>query len=362
MTLLQGAPEPVVGVFALRTFRVSANGYLLPLSFTGADWADGTCIARCGRGNRAPADGCTCGIYSLRDLRDLRLQSWSARRLVAVVALEGQTVEGSKGWRSQAARVGDVWMRNGPRGLQAEQLDLLRQRLPGVRLQADMDRMLSGYPELVPLRRPRSVLFARAARSWWSSVTRPRLPGRWFAVWAAAAMLLTAVLSTLPPGSAVVAGQLAGALLVLAVVVMLCESPTQLLTVLIAGASPPLLLTPRRPALRLFRPASVLLTAGAAAMVLTGQSFPSTDVAVSAAVWAAVLAVERFMLGLAPSTSPVRVVGFARGTHPGAGRRRDWVPERRTTSGRPRGRRGIVPVLITPPPLNPPPPSPTAGA
>ena len=243
-------------------------------------------------------------------------------------------------------------------GLPAEQLDLLRSHLPGVRFHTDMAGMLAGYPELVPVRRPRSALFSRAARSWWSSVTRPRLAARRFAVWAAAAVLLTAVLCTLPAGSAVVAGQLAAALLVLAVVVMLCESPTQLVTVLIAGASPPLLLTPRRPVLRLFRPASVLLTAGAAASVLTGQPFPTTDVAVSVAVWAVVLTVERFMLGLAPSTSPVRIVGFARGAHPGAGRRRDWAPERRTTSGRLRGRRGIVPVLITPPP----PLLPTAGA
>ena len=237
--------------------------------------------------------------------------------------------------------------------------DLLRSHLPGVRFHTDMGGMLAGYPELVPVRRPRSALFSRAARSWWSRVTRPRLPGaRRFAVWAAAAVLLTAVLCALPAGSAVVAGQLAAALLVLAVVVMLCESPTQLVTVLITGASPPLLLTPRRPVLRLFRPASVLLTAGAAASVLTGQPFPATDVAVSVAVWAVVLTVERFMLGLAPSTSPVRIVGFARGAHPGDGRRRDWAPERRTASGRLRGRRGIVPVLITPPP----PPSPTAGA
>ena len=108
--------------------------------------------------------------------------------------------------------------------------------------------MLAGYSELVPVRRPRSALFARAARSWFLAVTSPRLPGaRRFAVWAAAAVLLTAVLCALPAGSAVVAGQLAAALLVLAVVVMLCESPTQLLTVLITGASPPLLLIPAPP-------------------------------------------------------------------------------------------------------------------
>lgn len=117
MASVLGGLEPVVGLFALRTFRVSTSGLLVPLSFIGSAWADGTCIARCGLGHPAPADDCPCGVYSLRDLRDLRLQYWSAGRLVAVVAPEGLTIEGSKGWRSQAARVVDVWTAPGPRGL-----------------------------------------------------------------------------------------------------------------------------------------------------------------------------------------------------------------------------------------------------
>lgn len=363
MTVLEGGSEPVVGLFALRTFRVSANGYLLPVSFAGADWADGTCIARCGRGHAAPADGCTCGIYSLRDLRDLRLQYWSARRLVAVVALEGQTVEGAKGWRSQAARVVDVWTADGRHGLPTEQAELLRQHLPGVRFHTDLERMLAAYPELVPSRRPRSAVFARAARSWWSSVTRPRLPGaRRAGLWAAAVAVLTAVLCAVTAGSAavsaaVVMAQLAVLLLVLAVVVMLCESPTHMIALLVTGASPPLLITPRRPALRLWRPASALLAAGTAASALVGQSIPAAGISTSVALWALLLGVERFMLALAPSSAPTPL-GAARGAHPGLGDRRDWTPERLASGKRRRGRRGVVPVLITPPP----PPSPATGA
>lgn len=39
--------ELLVGVFGLRTFRVSRNGFLVPVSFVGDVWAAGTCIATC---------------------------------------------------------------------------------------------------------------------------------------------------------------------------------------------------------------------------------------------------------------------------------------------------------------------------
>src|SRR6478672_6646991 len=99
----------------------------------------------------------------MNSIFQLRTQYRQARRLLAVVALEGQTVEGTKGWRSQAARVIDVWTGAGRWGLPAEQDGLLRQNLPGVRFHTDLDPMLAGYPELVPAPRPRSAAFARAA-------------------------------------------------------------------------------------------------------------------------------------------------------------------------------------------------------
>ena len=364
MTPFEDGPEPVVGVFALRTFQVSANGVLLPLSFTGADWADGTCIARCGRGHAAPADGCTCGVYSLRDLRDLRLQYWTARRLVAVVALEGQTVEGSKGWRSQAARVVDVWTGSGRWGLPAKQDGLLRQQLPGVRFHTDMDGMLAGYPELVPAARPRTAAFRRAGRSWWSSVVGLRVPVRRAMGWAAAVALLVTVLigvavaATPMFGTLVMAmAQVATALLMLAGLISMSEFFTQLIGVLIVGASPPLFPTPRRPVLRMWRYASALLAAGALASVVTAKSVPAVAIAVFVSVWVLLLGVERFTLGFARSPAPVRLVTAAPGAHPGARDRRGWKDERRLP-GAPRWtRRGVVPVMITPPP----PPSP-AGA
>ena len=362
MTSLEDGPEPVVGLFALRTFRVSANGFLVPLSFTSADWADGTCIARCGRGHAAPADGCTCGVYSLRDLRDLRVQYWTARRLVAVVALEGQTVEGTKGWRSQAARVIDVWTGSGRWGLPAEQDALLRQNLPGVRFHPDLDRMLAGYPELVPAPRPRSAAFARAGRSWWSSVIGLRVPVRRALVWAAAVTLLTMVLvgvtaRSVPVYPVVLMAQLAASLLMLAGLIVVSEFFTQLLGVLFVGASPPLLLTPRRPVLRMWRYASGFLTAGTLASLATGRPIPTGSIAVFVTLWVVLLAVERFTLGFARSPVPVRLMTAPRGAHPGTGDRRGWKDEQRLPGARRWTRRGVVPVMITPPP----PPTP-AGA
>jgi hypothetical protein len=66
--------------------------------------------------------------------------------------------------------------------------------------------------------------------------------GRLFRVLAFTVLPL-AVLAYLgaPVSAAVVAGQLASVLFVLAVVVMLCEAPTQLITILVSGTSPPLL-------------------------------------------------------------------------------------------------------------------------
>ena len=357
MTLEDG-PEPVVGVFALRTFRVSANGYLMPLSFTSADWADGTCIARCGRRHAAPADGCTCGVYSLRDLRDLRLQYWTARRLVAVVALEGQTVEGTKGWRSQAARVVDVWIGSGRRGLPAEQNAMLKQHLPGVRFHTDICAMLVDYPELVPPPRPRSAAFTRAARSWWSSVIGLRVPVRRATLWAVAVTVMTIALVGLTMQTAtpvfastvLVMTQLATALLMLAGLIVLSEFFTQLLGVVIVGACPPLLLTPRRPVLRMWRYASALLAGGTLASTLTGRPVPAAAITVFVGVWALLLGVERFTLGFARSPAPMRLMTASPGAHPGAGDQRSWKDGRRLPGARRWPRRGVVPVMITPPP------------
>jgi len=106
------SPLPAVGVYGLRTFRVSLDGQLLPVAHLTQAWKDGRCTAECSRGGTHPVpdDHCTCGIYSFRDTGHLTRQYPEAHSLVAVVALEGCTIEGDRGWRSQAAQVVAIWI------------------------------------------------------------------------------------------------------------------------------------------------------------------------------------------------------------------------------------------------------------
>ncbi len=105
-----------VGLVGLRTFHVDrATGALLPINLFQVRhdpgcWEQGTCIATCGRGHTAPAPGCRCGVYSFPDLQTLRRQYSPAQSLVAVIALEGSVIEGTTGWRAQAARVVGLWV------------------------------------------------------------------------------------------------------------------------------------------------------------------------------------------------------------------------------------------------------------
>ncbi|MDO5681704.1 MAG: hypothetical protein Q4G46_02590 [Propionibacteriaceae bacterium] len=115
-----------VGLLGLRTFRIREDGYLLPVTFNADDdwaeipesWSLGYCIARCRRSrydapalHEAPAEACRCGIYSWNTLSRLQ-QNYREHtdHVVAVVALEGQTIEGTSGFRSQAARIVALWL------------------------------------------------------------------------------------------------------------------------------------------------------------------------------------------------------------------------------------------------------------
>ena len=140
--------ELQVGVHGLRTFRVSDDGNLLPVTAVDDSWRGGVCIARCRRNpaHSAPAERCRCGIYTFRNLSILRSQYEPADYLVAVVALEGQTLAGVKGWRSQAGRVVALWVRRG--ALPDTLLRALATNLPDVPFHAEVDSMLAGYPEL----------------------------------------------------------------------------------------------------------------------------------------------------------------------------------------------------------------------
>src|SRR6478735_2514668 len=145
---LTHALEPVVGVYGLRTFRVSLDGKLLPIGHLSDDWDRGRCIARCAIGgdHTAPETDCTCGIYSFRDRVHLTKQFPPAHSLIAVVALEGTTVEGDRGWRSQAAQVVAVWIADDalPSSLRAA----LLAGLPNVREYTSPSEMIADFPSL----------------------------------------------------------------------------------------------------------------------------------------------------------------------------------------------------------------------
>lgn len=140
--------ELQVGVHGLRTFRVSDDGNLLPVTAVDDSWRGGVCIARCRRNpaHSAPVDRCRCGIYTFRNLPVLRSQYEPATYLVAVVALEGQTLAGVKGWRSQAGRVVALWVQ--PGALPDTLLHALSANLPDVPFHTDVNRMLADFPEL----------------------------------------------------------------------------------------------------------------------------------------------------------------------------------------------------------------------
>lgn len=141
-----GSSELAVGVFGVRTFRVSLDGYLLPVVAVSDVWRTGSCIAQCrtGAGHAAPAEGCTCGVYSFRDAAHLTTQYAEARLLVAVVELSGSTLAGPRGYRSQAGRVAALWV--APGALPAFLLEQLRRHLPDVVFHDQLPSMIQAYP------------------------------------------------------------------------------------------------------------------------------------------------------------------------------------------------------------------------
>jgi hypothetical protein len=58
----------------------------------------------------APVEGCTCGVYAfwtVEELPDQYLES--ARRMVAVIRMEGECIEGDAGVRANAAQIVAWW-------------------------------------------------------------------------------------------------------------------------------------------------------------------------------------------------------------------------------------------------------------
>jgi hypothetical protein len=95
---------------ALRTFRLSQGGSLLPVSHNNVPWSDGPNTARCKHGCHTPAaPGCSCGFYAYGTLPATSRHA-EARRVLAVVACWGRVVPGTRGLRAQHARIEALWV------------------------------------------------------------------------------------------------------------------------------------------------------------------------------------------------------------------------------------------------------------
>lgn len=114
-------PDIEVARYALRTFNIK-NGRLMPVAVPVDAWEGGTCEARCipvffGPARNpftphhdAPAEGCHCGIYGCLTIERLKRQyPIECMGVVAVIAVEGNTIIGDVGLRTQAARIVAYW-------------------------------------------------------------------------------------------------------------------------------------------------------------------------------------------------------------------------------------------------------------
>ena len=136
-----------VGLFGVRTFRVTRHG-IEPISFgtpqaMPGPWAGGECIARCRfELHPAPAEDCNCGIHASTDLESLRSHyPQFATRVVAVIAAEGTTVLGDRGFRTAAARVVAYWCSPA----YPETVSLLAGHVGGASVFTDLEEMLHTY-------------------------------------------------------------------------------------------------------------------------------------------------------------------------------------------------------------------------
>lgn len=118
-------PDIEVTRYALRTFNVK-DGRLMPVAMAVDAWKGGVCQAECvpnpwtmtapwlvvvpDPNHDAPVEGCHCGIYGCLTI-DRLVKQYPLQRMeiVAVIAVEGNTIIGEIGLRTQAARIVAYW-------------------------------------------------------------------------------------------------------------------------------------------------------------------------------------------------------------------------------------------------------------
>lgn len=118
-------PDIEVARYALRTFNVR-DGRLMPVAMPVDAWKGGVCQAECvpnpwtmtapwlvvapDPNHDAPAEGCHCGIYGCLTIdRLVKQYPLQCMEIVAVIAVEGNTIIGEIGLRTQAARIVAYW-------------------------------------------------------------------------------------------------------------------------------------------------------------------------------------------------------------------------------------------------------------
>lgn len=120
-------PDIEVARYALRTFNVK-DGRLMPVAMAVDAWKGGVCQAECvpnpwtmtapwlvvvpvpDPNHDAPAEGCHCGIYGCLTIdRLVKQYPLQCMEIVAVIAVEGNTIIGEIGLRTQAARIVAYW-------------------------------------------------------------------------------------------------------------------------------------------------------------------------------------------------------------------------------------------------------------
>lgn len=149
-----------VGRFALRTFQIR-NDSLFSIAASTGGWENGACRAECLifkdpnfmsnglqflmgasdeemiRQHNAPHLKCSCGVYGSLSLESLEAQYASyTQKLVTVIAAEGLTIIGTRGLRTQFARVVACWTARDFGGVND---------LPDVTHFTDLDEMLARY-------------------------------------------------------------------------------------------------------------------------------------------------------------------------------------------------------------------------
>ena len=107
--------EIVVGdAYAVRTFAVKDGG-LTSIAQQGSHWTEGRCLAVCltcpeDADHEVPSIDCTCGVYAFWSTEELLDQYVEfARRIVAVIRMDGLTIEGDRGVKANAAQIVAWW-------------------------------------------------------------------------------------------------------------------------------------------------------------------------------------------------------------------------------------------------------------